>query len=51
MPKTGVYEAETGQIKTTIPKGVAEAMGIDGKSKLDWTVKSKNRLEIRIEKK
>lgn len=47
MPKTRVNQGANGQYKVTIPKGVAEAMQLDGK-RLDWKVKSAKTLELTV---
>lgn len=47
MAKTTVSRGANGQYKVTIPKGIAEAMDLDGQ-KLDWKVKSGNSLEVKI---
>jgi hypothetical protein len=55
MPQSTVstytYEDEQGtehtQYKTSVPKSLAEAMDMGGK-KLDWSVESKNTLQVRI---
>ncbi|WP_435065836.1 hypothetical protein [Halobaculum sp. EA56] len=35
------------QYRTTVPKGIAEAMDLEG-VRLEWSVKSGNTLELRI---
>jgi len=47
MAKTSVSKGSNGQYKVTIPKGVAEAMGLDGK-RLEWKVKSASSLEVSV---
>lgn len=47
MPKTRVSLGSNGQYKVTVPKGVAEAMQLDGK-RLDWKVKSGSTLEVTV---
>ena len=47
MPKTRVSQGSNGQYKVTVPKGVAEAMQLEGK-RLDWKVKSGSTLEVTI---
>lgn len=47
MAKTAPYQGKNGQWKVTVPKGVAEAMQIEGK-KFDWRVKSGSSLEVKI---
>lgn len=47
MPKTRVSLGSNGQYKVTVPKGVAEAMELDGK-RLDWKVKSGSTLEVTV---
>lgn len=47
MPKTTVNLASNGQYKATVPKGIAEAMELDGE-KLEWKVKSGSTLEVTI---
>lgn len=60
MPETTVTKAEktvTGaggtdyeveQYTTTIPKNLAEAMGLDGGEKIEWKVEGANRLSFSI---
>jgi len=36
-----------GQYKVTVPKGIAEAMALDGQ-RLEWKVKSGNTLEVTV---
>jgi hypothetical protein len=47
MPKTRVSQGSNGQYKVTVPKGVAEAMQLEGK-RLDWKVKSGSTLEVTV---
>ena len=47
MPKTRVNLGANGQYKVTVPKGIAEAMQLEGK-RLDWKVKSGNSLEVSV---
>lgn len=59
MPKTTVTkttstiinsdgeERTVEQYRTTVPKGIAEAMGLEGE-RVEWEVKSGNKLEITI---
>jgi len=47
MAKTRVSQGANGQYKVTVPKGLAEAMDLDGK-KLDWKVKSGSTLEVTV---
>jgi len=47
MVKTRVSQGANGQYKVTVPKGLAEAMDLDGK-KLDWKVKSGSTLEVTV---
>lgn len=47
MPKTTVSKGANGQYKVTIPKGLAEAMRLEGKT-LSWEVKSSEALEVRV---
>lgn len=47
MPKTRVSQGSNGQYKVTVPKGVAEAMELDGK-RLDWKVKSGSTVEVTV---
>ena len=47
MPKTRVSQGSNGQYKVTVPKGLAEAMHLDGK-RLDWKVKSGSTLEVTV---
>lgn len=48
MPKTRVSQGTNGQYKVTVPKGIAEAMDLDGK-RLDWKIKSGNTLEVTVD--
>jgi len=48
MPKTKVSKGSNGQYKVTVPKGLAEALDLEGKQ-LAWHVASGNRLEATIE--
>lgn len=47
MPKTTVSQGSNGQFKTTVPKGLAEAFDLEGKT-LEWSVGSGNKLELTI---
>ncbi|SDG13047.1 hypothetical protein SAMN04488067_11654 [Halorubrum xinjiangense] len=47
MTKTRVSQGANGQYKVTVPKGLAEAMDLDGK-RLDWKVKSGSSLEVTV---
>lgn len=47
MPKTRVTQGANGQYKVTVPKGIAEAMDLGGE-RLEWKVKSGNRLEVLV---
>jgi len=47
MPKSTVNQGANGQFKTTVPKGLAEAMELDGR-KLEWKVKSGSTLEVKV---
>lgn len=47
MAKTNVSKGSNGQYKVTIPKGLAEAMDLDGK-RLEWKIKSSEAFEVRI---
>ena len=47
MAKTRVSQGANGQYKVTVPKGLAEAMGLDGK-RLEWKVKSGSSLEVTV---
>ncbi len=47
MPKTRVSQGANGQYKITVPKGIAEAMALDGR-RLEWKVKSGNTLEVTV---
>lgn len=47
MPRTRVSQGTNGQYKVTVPKGIAEAMDLDGK-RLDWKVKSGSTLEVAV---
>ncbi len=47
MPKTRVSLGSNGQYKVTVPKGIAEAMELEGK-RLDWKVKSGSTLEVTV---
>lgn len=45
MPKTTVNQGQNGQYKTTVPKGLAEALDLDGAT-VEWKVKSGSTLEV-----
>lgn len=47
MPKTRISLGSNGQYKVTVPKGIAEAMELEGK-RLDWKVKSGSTLEVSV---
>lgn len=47
MPKSTVNQGANGQFKTTVPKGLAEALDLDGE-RLEWKVKSGSTLEVTI---
>ena len=47
MAKTRVNQGANGQYKVTVPKGLAEAMDLNGK-RLDWKVKSGSSLEVTV---
>lgn len=47
MPRTRVSQGANGQYKVTVPKGIAEAMELDGE-RFEWKVKSGNTLEVTI---
>lgn len=47
MTKTRVNLGANGQYKVTIPKGIGDAMDLDGK-RLEWKVKSANSLEVSV---
>jgi hypothetical protein len=47
MAKTRVSQGANGQYKVTIPKGLADAMNLEGK-RLEWEVKSGSALEAKI---
>ncbi len=47
MPKTTVHRGANGQYKTTIPKGLGEALDMDEK-KIEWKIKSGSTLEVNI---
>ncbi|WP_199240758.1 hypothetical protein [Halorubrum sp. SP3] len=47
MTKTRVSQGANGQYKVTVPKGLAEAMELDGK-RLEWKVKSGSSLEVTV---
>ena len=46
MPSTKVQTTPTGQYVTTIPKNLAEAMGIKKGDQLTWKVAGAGKLEI-----
>lgn len=50
MPKTttSIYVNEIGQCQTTIPKALAEAMGLEKGDKVRWSVKSGSKLEMEV---
>jgi hypothetical protein len=43
--KTRIHQGSNGQYKTTVPKGLAEAMELDGK-RIEWTIKSGSTIEV-----
>jgi hypothetical protein len=45
--ETTVNQGSNGQFKTTVPKALAEANDLDGKT-LKWTTKSGSAFEVRI---
>lgn len=47
MPKTSVSQGSNGQYKVTVPKGIAEAMSLNGK-RLEWEIKSGSTLEVAV---
>ena len=47
MPRTRVSQGANGQYKITVPKGIAEAMELDGE-RLEWKIKSGNTLEVSV---
>jgi len=47
MVKTRVNQGENGQYKVTVPKGIADALELDGK-RLEWTIRSGSKLEAKI---
>ncbi len=51
MPKgniTTVDVSKTGQFRTTIPRPIAEAMGLEKGTKLEWIVEGKSILKVRV---
>lgn len=47
MAKTRVSQGANGQFKVTVPKGIAEAMNLDGK-RFEWEIKSGSKLEVSV---
>lgn len=47
MPKTTVNQGSNGQYKTTVPKQLAEALNLDGKT-VEWKVESSDRLSFTV---
>lgn len=47
MPKTRVNQGSNGQYKVTVPKGIAEAMSLDGK-RLEWDIKSGTTIQLNV---
>jgi hypothetical protein len=45
--KTTVTQNSEGQYQTTIPKALGDAMNLEGK-KVEWEVKSGNKLEVKV---
>jgi len=45
---TTVYKNKEGQFQTTIPRPLAEALGLKKGDKLKWEVDGKNVLKVRI---
>lgn len=47
MPRTTVNRGANGQYKTTVPKQLAEALDLDGKT-VEWKVESSDRLSFTV---
>lgn len=47
MVKTNVSRGKNGQYKVTVPKGIGEAMNLNGK-RFEWEIKSGSRLEVKV---
>lgn len=47
MVKTRVSQGANGQYKVTVPKGIADALDLDGK-RVEWSVVSGSKLEAKI---
>jgi hypothetical protein len=45
--KTTVTQNSEGQYQTTIPKALGDAMNLEGE-KVEWEVKSGNKLEVKV---
>jgi len=45
---TSIYANNQGQYQTTIPKALAEAMGLERGDKVKWSVKSGSKLEMEV---
>ena len=45
--KTRVHQAANGQYRVTVPKGIGEAMDLDGK-RVEWTIASSQKLEMEV---
>jgi hypothetical protein len=43
--KTTVFQKKNGQVVVTVPRGLAESMGLIGK-KVEWKVESRERLSF-----
>lgn len=47
---TTVYRNGKGQYQTTIPRVIAEAMGLEKGTKLEWVVDGRDILKVRIKR-
>lgn len=47
MVTTKIIQKKSGQYRVTVPKGVAEAMDLDG-AEVEWITKSRNRIELQV---
>lgn len=45
--KTRIHQGSNGQFKTTVPKGIGEAMDLDGK-RVEWQVESAATLKLSV---
>ena len=49
MGQTKIQKKKNGQYVVTVPRGIAQGMNLEN-AKVDWNMKSANRLELDIER-